>query len=104
MKKYIIIGLATFTILLNSCINRQSQNTKKNLPASEFSEKIKATPTAPIIDVRTPEEFSKGHLPNAKNIDWRGNDFDKQVASLDKSTSEATAPSMASICSVCSMK
>ncbi len=84
MKKYIVIGLATFAILLNSCTNSQSQNTKTNLLASEFSEKIKAMPTVPIIDVRTPEEFSKGHLPNAKNIDWRGNDFDKQVASLDK--------------------
>ena len=84
MKKYFIISLATFAILLNSCTNSQSQNTKTNLPTSEFSEKIKAIPTAPIVDVRTPEEFSKGHLPNAKNIDWRGNDFDKQVASLDK--------------------
>lgn len=85
MKKYIVIGFTTFAILLNSCTNSQSQNAKTNLPASEFSEKIKAMPTAPIIDVRTPEEFVKGHLPNAKNIDWRGNDFDKQVASLDKS-------------------
>jgi thioredoxin 1 len=85
MKKYIVFCLATFTILLNSCTNSQSQNTKTNLPASEFSEKIKAMPAAPIIDVRTPEEFSKGHLPNSKNIDWQGNDFDKQVASLDKS-------------------
>lgn len=85
MKKYIIIGLATFAILLNSCTNSQSQNTKTSLLAKEFSEKIKATPTAPVIDVRTSEEFSKGHLPNAKNIDWRGSDFDKQLASLDKS-------------------
>jgi thioredoxin len=42
-------------------------------------------PTATIIDVRTTDEFSKGHLANANNYDWNGNEFDKQIAPLDKS-------------------
>jgi rhodanese-related sulfurtransferase len=33
-----------------------------------------------------PKEFEKGHLPNAKNIDWRNTEeFKKQTAGLDKS-------------------
>ena len=35
--------------------------------------------------MRTVEEFSRGHLLNAANIDWKGNDFQTQVSTLDKS-------------------
>lgn len=71
--------------LFNSCSNGQTGTVKTNLSAIEFSEKIKEQTSAPIIDVRTPEEFANGHLPNAKNVDWNGNDFDQQITSLDKS-------------------
>ena len=37
------------------------------------------------IDVRTPEEFSEGHIPGAINIDVKGEGFDEKVAQLDKS-------------------
>lgn len=49
-------------------------------------ERIKAIPTASILDVRTPAEFSKGHLQNAANIDWNGNQFQSEVAKMDKAT------------------
>lgn len=80
--KFII--LATL-FLLTSCSNGQTNTVKTNLSATEFAEKINELPKAPIIDVRTPEEFSKGHLVNALNYDWNGNSFDKQIANLDKS-------------------
>jgi thioredoxin 1 len=35
--------------------------------------------------VRTPAEFAKGHVNNALNYDWRGNEFDAQIVSLNKS-------------------
>lgn len=85
MKNYLTIGFVTLATIFNSCTGGQTQNTKTNLSATEFAEKIKELPTAPIVDVRTPDEFSKGHLQNAKNIDWNGNDFDKQISELDKS-------------------
>lgn len=85
MKKYIIIALSAFTIILNSCSTGQSQNSKTNLTAVEFAEKIKNLPNAPIIDVRTPDEFSGGHLQNAQNIDISGSDFQQQIETLDKS-------------------
>lgn len=85
MKKYIIIALTAFTIILNSCSTGQSQNSKTNLTAVEFAEKIKELPNAPIIDVRTPNEFSGGHLQNAQNIDVSGSDFEQQIETLDKS-------------------
>ena len=84
MKKYILLILAAFTIVFNSCTNGQSQGSETNLSATEFAQKIKDIPSAPSVDVRTPEEYSKGHLQNAKNIDWNGDDFDKQISTLDK--------------------
>lgn len=85
MNKSIVIGLATVTILLNSCTSGQSQLAKTNLLPTEFAEKIKTQTAATLIDVRTPDEFAKGHLENAQNIDWRSNDFGKQIETLDKS-------------------
>lgn len=85
MKKYIIVALITFSIILNGCSGGKTQNAKTNLSAVEFAEKIKELPNAPIIDVRTSDEFSGGHLQNAQNIDISGSDFEQQIETLDKS-------------------
>ena len=34
---------------------------------------------APLIDVRTPEEFSAGHLEGAVNVDVQGPDFEGRI-------------------------
>lgn len=66
-----------------SCSNGQITN--NHLSATEFAAKIKELPSAPVLDVRTAEEFSKGHLPNAQNMDWNGGHFEEQIANIDKS-------------------
>jgi len=85
MKKYLFFFLTVITVLLNSCSNGKTQTTNTNLSATEFAEKIYKNHEAPIVDVRTPEEFSKGHLQNALNYNWNGNDFQNQISTLDKS-------------------
>ena len=40
---------------------------------------------AVIVDVRTPEEFAAGHLPDAININVESSDFGTEVATLDES-------------------
>jgi rhodanese-related sulfurtransferase len=84
MNIYLAIGFATVTLFFNSCSNSQSQTTKTNLSANDFAVKIKEFPTSPIIDVRTPREFEKGHLVNALNYNWNGSDFEKEISTLDK--------------------
>jgi rhodanese-related sulfurtransferase len=37
-----------------------------------------------VIDVRTPEEYSAGHLAGAINIDVEGATFEQQIAALGK--------------------
>lgn len=83
MRKLILIVLKA--ILFSSCSCAQQQNIVINLSATEFAEKIKQLPAAAIIDVRTPDEFSKGHLVNANNYDWNNDGFEKKIALLDKS-------------------
>lgn len=43
-------------------------------------------PKAQLLDVRTPLEFEKGHLPQARNLDWRAEEFKTQAAKLDKTS------------------
>ncbi|MBK7038550.1 MAG: rhodanese-like domain-containing protein [Bacteroidetes bacterium] len=98
MKNYSIIFLSLFVFVFVGCTNSQVTETqektttesaiqtiKTDLSTSEFEAKIKSEPTAPLIDVRTPEEYSQGHLQNAVNIDWNGNSFATQISTLDKS-------------------
>jgi len=86
MKNILVITTSFILIFSSGCSNGQNQSQKTNLPPKEFSEKIKQTPDALIMDVRTPEEFSAGHLVNARNIDWNGNSFEAQIKTIDKST------------------
>jgi thioredoxin len=83
MKKQYFLFLIITIVSLSSCTN--GQNAKYNLSAVEFDTEIKTHPIAPLVDVRTPDEFSKGHLQNALNIDWNGNSFDSEISKLDKS-------------------
>ena len=71
--------------MMLGCTSGQTQNVKTSLSPAEFAETMKKTPNTVLVDVRTPDEFSKGHLVNAKNIDWNGTSFDKEISSIDKS-------------------
>ena len=62
-----------------------SAQSPTSLPTAEFAKKIQQLPTSPVVDVRTPAEYAEGHLPNARNIDWNGSDFEKSIVKLDKS-------------------
>jgi phage shock protein E len=40
-----------------------------------------------ILDVRTPEEFSEGHIAGAVNLDVQERDFEKKLRALDRKKS-----------------
>lgn len=54
------------------------------LDAKSFSEKLKAAPNAVLLDVRTPEEFSKEYIEGALLADWNSNDFQRRIDAIDK--------------------
>jgi thioredoxin 1 len=72
-------------ILINSYAQGQTKTEPTKLSVTEFSEKINTTKTGIVVDVRTPAEFEKGHVKDAININWNGQDFKEQMAKLDKS-------------------
>lgn len=58
----------------------------KNVTVTEAEQLVRDKKVA-ILDVRTPAEFSRGHIAGATNIDFHATDFEKQLAALDKSKS-----------------
>lgn len=92
--KSLLIALVTVSILSNSCTNGQSneqtqtkttaEEIKTSLTPAEFAKKMRELPSAPVLDVRTPAEFADGYILNAINYDWKGTEFAKQIALLDK--------------------
>jgi thioredoxin len=80
--RHLFFLLLSFTIL--SC-NGQASKKIENIAPEAFSKKIKETPNAQILDVRTPEEFASEHIENAVNVDWLGSDFVANAEKLDKS-------------------
>jgi rhodanese-related sulfurtransferase/thioredoxin-related protein len=56
----------------------------KNLSVDEFA-RMAADKQNVILDVRTPGEYSAGHIPGAVNLDYNAPDFQAKAAALDKS-------------------
>lgn len=49
----------------------------------EAQELIEATPDEVVLDVRTPEEFAAGHVPDATNVNVEAADFADRLEGLD---------------------
>jgi len=55
----------------------------RNVTVQEFSEIIK-TEKGVLLDVRTPGEYSDGHLSNCTLIDFNSPDFPTKISALEK--------------------
>jgi rhodanese-related sulfurtransferase len=55
----------------------------RNVGVEEFDQ-LRADKSKVILDVRTPAEFARGHIPGAVNLDYNAPDFAKKVGELDK--------------------
>ncbi len=88
--------LATGIVLTGGCAEKTNEPANQELPtqiieditAQEAFTLIQENLTNPgfvILDVRTPQEFTGGHLGDAVNIDLRAEDFREKVNELDKS-------------------
>lgn len=79
-----MIMLLLFTVW-SGCGSNQTEEQKSSnkLTAQAFADKIEEVEYLQLVDVRTPEEFEKGHIEGAINIDWNNPDFAEQIAMLD---------------------
>lgn len=80
LKLLPILALLLASLPLLSC-----GQTGKKLDAPAFNHSLVNAPAAQLIDVRTPEEYLEGHLPNAVNIDYNSPHFEQATQGLDKS-------------------
>lgn len=74
------------TIQLDEPPVEQSVAFNEKLDAIQFRSKIETAGNAQLIDIRTPDEFSDGHIKDAKNINFYDADFIDQIqVNIDKS-------------------
>ncbi|MBK8227133.1 MAG: rhodanese-like domain-containing protein [Flavobacteriales bacterium] len=84
--------LAFSSLVLSPCALAQVQApvqsaakaAPQELPPSEF-QRLAALGTHQLIDVRTPQEFSGGHLAGAINLDWTAADYEAAFSRIDAS-------------------
>ncbi len=85
-------SLLIWTILGSGCgsnkVVEPLEQTMKDVTAKEAFDLIETSRNDPdfvILDVRTPEEFSEGHIEQAINLDYRSETFREELDKLDKS-------------------
>jgi rhodanese-related sulfurtransferase len=84
MRRALVAGLLS-AALLAGCGNDAGASTDPDTSSAVPSAVSSALADgAVVIDVRTPSEFTAGHLADALNIDVGSNSFDAKVGALDK--------------------
>ncbi|MBX7125391.1 MAG: rhodanese-like domain-containing protein [Cyclobacteriaceae bacterium] len=72
-------------LVLAACGGKPSADASLLGPA-DFQTALASTPQAVLIDVRTPEEFTGGHIDQAVNIDFKSPGFAEAFSAYDKTT------------------
>ncbi len=81
-------------IFLNCAQEKKSESNSNTVAVSQEQEVISLispkelngkNTEIQLVDVRTPEEYSEGHIKNATNINIFDDDFADQMSKLDKS-------------------
>lgn len=85
MKATINLVLIAFAAIFSSCgpIPTNDDNT---LNAETFDRVIRESNDEIILDVRTPEEFVAGHIPDAVLMNVKDANFKAKIKTLDKSS------------------
>ncbi|HNQ26869.1 MAG TPA: rhodanese-like domain-containing protein [Aquaticitalea sp.] len=76
---YLFFFLSVLTLSCNS----QTSDTVTDITSEELK-KVLSEDAIQLIDVRTQEEYSTGHIGNAQNIDFYSKTFEADIQKLDK--------------------
>lgn len=68
MKRIRIIPFFMTLLLLSGCAAQTAENTYRQIDSEEAAALMEEKNNYIILDVRTEEEYSEGHIPNAINI------------------------------------
>ena len=82
------VQLAMPLLIIAALATGADEEKKKPAVAPKISleefEKRKAEPDTVVLDVRSEEEFVKGHVAGAVNLPINAKDFDERIKQLDK--------------------
>ena len=65
MKHIMLLAILGAALLLTGCIGGQVKAAYRRVSAEEAQQIMKNESGYRIVDVRTPEEYASGHIPNA---------------------------------------
>jgi rhodanese-related sulfurtransferase len=84
MKRYFLLFFLT-VYSLTATYAQQSSSGKviTDLEPVAFQKAIQTQPVT-LLDVRTPQEYTKGHLTNSRNLDIFNDNFKEELTKLDK--------------------
>jgi rhodanese-related sulfurtransferase len=77
-----ILFIASFLMVLASCQTKNESteiNSVNDVSRIDFTDENNV-----LLDVRTPEEFNEGNIPNSVNVDYNSEEFDSLVQGLDR--------------------
>lgn len=83
MKRLIIILCITLSLCATGCKEDISKGEIKLVTPEEMQTLVDQKDVQ-LVDVRTPEEYNEGYIPNAQNIDFNSPTFDEDISKLDK--------------------
>lgn len=88
MKNYTVLFLLFTLLFFAACssnsVNNAQNNADGKVTITQFKTSLNAISAPQLIDVRTPEEFSRGSLNGAVNMNFRSDNLEAQLNTLDK--------------------
>ena len=78
------IGIGLFVVIIIALLAFSGGPRAQLLSGASFVETYQETPSAVLLDVRTPSEFAAGHIDGAMNIDFENSSFASEIKKLDK--------------------
>lgn len=77
-----ILLFTVFLLTFVSC--EQKKDSGEISSVNDFSKIDFTDENNVLLDVRTPEEFQEGNIPNSVNIDFNSEEFDSLIQDLDR--------------------
>ena len=85
MNKLFLIAVGAIALFAIVLFASKSSSDVVLLDSNSFISRYNEEPNSVMIDVRTPVEFSEGHIAEAINIDFQNPNFETEIEKLDKS-------------------
>lgn len=83
---FLCLGLSLFFQPALADDQKPESTVITNITAEKAVSFLKEHPEVIIVDIRTPKEFTKGHIALAQNINFWGDEFKAELAKLDRNT------------------